>query len=55
MTFSADRETAVSGETLVRLTANVSGVWSEAGSVTFTDEFNGTKTLATVDLADDRR
>ena len=52
LSFSADHETAVSGETLVRLTANVYGVWDGAGSVTFTDEFNGAKKLGTVALAD---
>ena len=48
--FSADRGTAVSGETLVRLTAYFSGSWDAAGSVTFIEEFNGTRTLGTAPL-----
>ena len=50
--LSADHETAVSGETLVGLTASVYGDWGDKASVTFIDGFNGTKTLGTAVVAD---
>ena len=52
LSLSADRDTAVSGETLVRFAAVVNGPWDETGSVTFSEEFNGTRTLGTVALTD---